>query len=241
MPVDAAEALLCWYAVDKRRLPWRAEGGARADPYRVWLSEVMLQQTTVAAVKPYFETFTARWPTVEALAAAEDGEVMAAWAGLGYYARARNLLACARAVAGEHGGRFPDDEAALLQAARHRRLYRRRHRRDRLRQARGRGRRQCRAGDRAAARARRSRCRRPAPRIRALTDAMTPDEGAGDFAQAMMDLGATICTPRNPDCRRCPLRAHCAAYREGAPELYPVKAPKAARPQARGRRLLARA
>ena len=96
MPVDAAEALLCWYVVDKRRLPWRAEAGERADPYRVWLSEVMLQQTTVAAVKPYFEAFTARWPTVEALAAAGDGEVMAAWAGLGYYARARNLLACAR-------------------------------------------------------------------------------------------------------------------------------------------------
>ena len=114
MPVDAAEALLCWYVVDKRRLPWRAEAGACADPYRVWLSEVMLQQTTVAAVKPYFEQFTARWPTVEALAAAADGEVMAAWAGLGYYARARNLLACARAVAEEHGGVFPDREEALL-------------------------------------------------------------------------------------------------------------------------------
>src|SRR5437868_10094691 len=113
MPVDAAKALLCWYFVDKRRLPWRAEAGAHADPYRVWLSEVMLQQTTVAAVKPYFERFTRRWPTVEALAAAEDGEVMSAWAGLGYYARARNLLACARAVAGEHDGAFPDTEEGL--------------------------------------------------------------------------------------------------------------------------------
>ena len=113
MPVDASEALLCWYAVDKRRLPWRAEGAARSDPYRVWLSEIMLQQTTVAAVKPYFEAFTKRWPNVEALAAAEDGALMAAWAGLGYYARARNLLACARAVVAEHGGRFPEDEAEL--------------------------------------------------------------------------------------------------------------------------------
>ena len=107
------QALLCWYVVDKRRLPWRARGDVRPDPYRVWLSEMMLQQTTVAAVKPYFERFTARWPTVEALAAADDGEVMAAWAGLGYYARARNLLACARAVAAGHEGLFPDDEAAL--------------------------------------------------------------------------------------------------------------------------------
>ena len=113
MAVDAARALLCWYAVEKRRLPWRAQAGETPDPYRVWLSEVMLQQTTVAAVKPYFEAFTARWPTVEALAAAEDAEVMRAWAGLGYYARARNLLACARVVANEHEGRFPADEAAL--------------------------------------------------------------------------------------------------------------------------------
>lgn len=233
MPVDARQALLCWYVVDKRRLPWRAEGGARPDPYRIWLSEVMLQQTTVAAVKPYFETFARRWPSVEALAAADDGDVMAAWAGLGYYARARNLLACARTVAGEHGGRFPDEEEAL------RRLP-------------GIG------AYTAAAIAAIAFCRRavvvdgnvervisrlhaitePLPaarrRIRALADAMTPDEGAGDFAQAMMDLGATICTPRNPLCGRCPLAAHCAAFREGTPELYPVKPPKAARPRREG-------
>ena len=153
MPVDASLALLRWYAVDKRRLPWRAESGARADPYRVWLSEIMLQQTTVAAVKPYFGAFTARWPTVEALAAAEDGELMAAWAGLGYYARARNLLACARLVANELGGEFPSDEAELRKlpgigaytAAAIAAIA--------LRQARGRGRRQCRAGDRPAPRA----------------------------------------------------------------------------------------
>ncbi|HEV7659903.1 MAG TPA: A/G-specific adenine glycosylase [Allosphingosinicella sp.] len=235
MPVDAAEALLCWYVVDKRRLPWRAEGGTRADPYRVWLSEVMLQQTTVAAVKPYFETFTRRWPTVEALAAAGDGEVMAAWAGLGYYARARNLLACARAVAGEHEGRFPDEEAALRKLP-------------------GIGAYTAAAiaaiafGKRAVvvdgnverviARLHAMKELLPAARARvhALTDVMTPDEGAGagDFAQAMMDLGATICTPRNPACDRCPLQAHCAAYREGTPERYPVKAPKMARPRREG-------
>jgi A/G-specific adenine glycosylase len=233
MPVDARQALLCWYVVDKRRLPWRAESGARPDPYRIWLSEVMLQQTSVAAVKPYFEAFTKRWPNVEALAAAQDGEVMAAWAGLGYYARARNLLACARVVAGAHGGKFPDDEAglralpgigaytaaaiaaiafgrrAVVVDGNVERVIARLHAlTDPLPQARA--------------------------RIRALTDAMTPDEGAGDFAQAMMDLGATICTPRRPACGRCPLRPHCAAFGEGAPELYPVKAPKAARPRREG-------
>ena len=111
MSVDATIALLAWYAVEKRRLPWRAEAGERPDPYRVWLSEIMLQQTTVAAVKPYFAAFTMRWPTVQALAAARDEDVMHAWAGLGYYARARNLLACARTVAAAGG--FPDEEAAL--------------------------------------------------------------------------------------------------------------------------------
>jgi A/G-specific adenine glycosylase len=233
MPVDARQALLCWYVVDKRRLPWRAVGGARPDPYRIWLSEVMLQQTGVAAVKPYFEAFTARWPTIEALAAADDGAVMAAWAGLGYYARARNLLACARAVAAEHEGRFPEDEAMLLKlpgigaytaAAIAAIAF---------------GRRAVVVDgnvERVIARLHALEQPLPAarPRIRALTDAMTPDEGAGDFAQAMMDLGATICTPRKPACGRCPLKAHCAAYRAGAPELYPVKAPKAARPHRQG-------
>jgi A/G-specific adenine glycosylase len=219
--------------VDKRRLPWRAEAGERADPYRVWLSEVMLQQTTVAAVKPYFETFTARWPTVGALAAAADAEVMAAWAGLGYYARARNLLACARAVAAEHGGRFPDDEEALRKlpgigvytaAAIAAIAF---------------GRRAVVVDgnvERVIARlhALKAPLPRARPRIRALVDAMTPDAGAGDFAQAMMDLGATICTPRNPACGLCPVRAWCKACAEGAPELYPVKPPKAARPHRHG-------
>ena len=233
MPVDASEALLCWYAVDKRRLPWRAEGGARPDPYRIWLSEVMLQQTTVAAVKPYFESFTRRWPTVEALAAAEDGELMAAWAGLGYYARARNLLACARAVASVHGGRFPEDEAALLKlpgigpytaAAIAAIAF---------------GKRAVAVDgnvERVVARLQAVKAPLPGarPRLRALADAMIPAEGAGDFAQAMMDLGSAICTPRRPACGRCPLRPWCAAYAEGDPELYPVKAPKAARPHRQG-------
>jgi A/G-specific adenine glycosylase len=233
MPVDASSALLCWYAVDKRRLPWRAEAGEVPDPYRVWLSEIMLQQTTVAAVKPYFKKFTRAWPTVAALAAAEDGEVMRAWAGLGYYARARNLLACARAVVAEHGGRFPDDEAALRKLP-------------------GIGPYTAAAiaaiafGKRAVAVdgnvervvsrlfAVKEALPGARPRIRELADTLVPDEGAGDFAQAMMDLGSAICTPRSPDCGRCPLTACCAAYAEGDPARYPIKAPKTARPRREG-------
>ncbi|HYD45927.1 MAG TPA: A/G-specific adenine glycosylase, partial [Phenylobacterium sp.] len=117
-PAAVRARLIAWYDAHARRLPWRVgpaerAAGVRPDPYRVWLSEVMLQQTTVPHATPYFLKFTARWPTVADLAAEDDGEVMAAWAGLGYYARARNLLACARAVAGGHGGVFPDTEARL--------------------------------------------------------------------------------------------------------------------------------
>jgi A/G-specific adenine glycosylase len=233
MRVDASAALLCWYAVDKRRLPWRSEGAQSPDPYRVWLSEVMLQQTTVGAVKPYFEKFLAAWPNVETLAAAKDADVMSAWAGLGYYARARNLLACARAVVADHGGRFPDDEA-------------------RLRTLPGIGSYTAAAiaaiafGRRAVAVdgnvervvSRLFAVKEPLPaarpKIRALADTLVPDEGAGDFAQAMMDLGSAICTPRNPDCGRCPISQWCAAYAEGDPGRYPVKAPKAARPRRTG-------
>ncbi len=230
MPVDATNALLSWYAVDKRDLPWRYGAGERPDPYRVWLSEVMLQQTGVVAVQRYFAAFTARWPNVEALAAAPDEDVMSAWAGLGYYARARNLIACARTVAGELGGRFPEEEAEL------RRLP-------------GIGAYTAAAvaaiasGKRAVVvdgnvervAARLFAVPEPLPgarkRLHALVDGLTPDAGAGDFAQAMMDLGATICTPRSPKCGRCPVARWCAARAEGRPEAYPVKARKVARPE----------
>ncbi len=232
VPSAIAPQLLAWYDAHARTLPWRAPPGANAaDPYRVWLSEVMLQQTQVASVIPYFATFTARWPSVEALAAAEDADLMAGWAGLGYYARARNLLACAREVA--RRGSFPDSEAGLRELP-------------------GVG------GYTAAAIAAIAFGRRavvvdgnvervvsrlfaveaalPAakPEIYARTDSITPDARAGDFAQAMMDLGSTICTPRAPKCLICPLRGDCAGFASGAPERFPVKAPKAAKPQRHG-------
>jgi A/G-specific adenine glycosylase len=216
--------------VDKRDLPWRYGAEERPDPYRVWLSEVMLQQTTVAAVRSYFTAFTERWPTVEALAGAPEADVMSAWAGLGYYARARNLIACARTVAGELGGRFPEEEAEL------RRLP-------------GIGAYTAAAvaaiafGKRAVVvdgnvervAARLFAVAEPLSgakaRLHTLVDGLTPYEGAGDFAQGMMDLGATICTPRSPACGRCPVAEWCAARAEGRPEAYPLKARKAARPE----------
>ncbi|WP_324262628.1 A/G-specific adenine glycosylase [Altererythrobacter sp. H2] len=226
------DRLLSWYDRHARELPWRAPPGAPApDPYRVWLSEVMLQQTTVAAVKPYFERFTSRWPTVEALAAAPDEDVMAAWAGLGYYSRARNLVKAARAVAAFGG--FPDSEAALRALP-------------------GLGAYTAAAvaaiafGQRAVvvdANVERVVARlfaidEPLPGarrpIRAAADTITPAQRAGDFAQAMMDLGATICTPRDPRCLLCPLAEPCAARASGDPARYPVKAAKAARPERRG-------
>ncbi|HZG09631.1 MAG TPA: A/G-specific adenine glycosylase [Allosphingosinicella sp.] len=232
MAVDASSALLGWYIVDKRRLAWRAEAGERPDPYRVWLSEIMLQQTTVAAVTPFFEKFTGRWPSVQALAAAEEGEVMAAWAGLGYYARARNLIACARQVAAR-GGEFPDTEAELRKLP-------------------GIGRYTAAAvaaiafGRRAVvvdANVERVVSRlfavsQPLPGAREelyrLAGTITPDHHCGDFAQAMMDLGSTICTPRAPRCPACPLLDHCAAGRAGEGERFPVKAPKAVKPKREG-------
>ncbi|MDB5670221.1 MAG: mutY [Alphaproteobacteria bacterium] len=233
MPVDASNALLRWYAVDKRRLPWRAEAGERPVPYRIWLSEIMLQQTTVAHARRYFEAFTQRWPSVEALAGADDGEVMSAWAGLGYYARARNLLACARTVAAAHGGHFPSEEAELRKLP-------------------GIGRYTAAAvaaiafGRRAVVVdsnvervvARLFAVAEPLPGARetiyALADSLTPRTGSGDFAQAMMDLGSAICTPRAPDCGRCPLASACCARAQGAPEIYPVKQPRKERPRRRG-------
>lgn len=241
MPVElnlrhkVADALLAHYHRHARVLPWRVPPGSaeRPDPYRVWLSEVMLQQTTVAAVIPYFEKFTTRWPTVTALAQAEDAEVMAVWAGLGYYARARNLLACARVVAQLHGGRFPDSEeglralpgvgaytaAAIAAIAFGRRAV--------VVDA---------NVERVVSRLFAIETPLPASRaeIRAATDAITPELRAGDFAQAMMDLGSSLCLPRNPQCLLCPLREHCAAYKEGRAEAYPVKAPKQEKPHRMG-------
>ncbi|MET1110742.1 MAG: A/G-specific adenine glycosylase [Allosphingosinicella sp.] len=233
MSVDASQALLRWFAVDKRRLPWRVEGRGKPDPYRVWLSEIMLQQTTCAHAAPYFERFTTRWPGVEALAAAPEAEVMAAWAGLGYYARARNLVACARRVAGELGGRFPDTEEGLRKLP-------------------GVGRYTAAAiaaiafgrravvvdanVERIVARLFAVETELPAAReeIYRLAGSITPEDEAGDFAQAMMDLGATICTPRSPDCGRCPLAPPCAARAAGEPGRYPRKAAKAPRPKRQG-------
>ena len=225
--------LVDWYDGHARALPWRTPPGSmeRPDPYRVWLSEIMLQQTTVAAVGPYFAKFTGRWPTVEALAAADEAELMAAWAGLGYYARARNLIACAREVA-KLGG-FPQTEEGLRALP-------------------GIGAYTAAAvaaiafGERAVvvdANVERVVSRLFAiaeplpnsrPRIRALADTITPDQRAGDFAQAMMDLGATVCTPRNPRCGACPLTSACTAYAQGNPEAYPVKPAKKARPHRKG-------
>jgi len=227
MPI--ADKLLAWYRSHARTLPWRSPPGAAApDPYRVWLSEIMLQQTTVAAVKPYFAAFTERWPTVAALAAANDADVMAAWAGLGYYARARHLLACARIVAAR--GSFPDDEAGLRALP-------------------GIGTYTAAAiaaiafGQRAVVVdgnvervvARLFDVQMPLPAAKAelyrLTDSVTPTAHAGDFAQAMMDLGSTICTPRAPRCLLCPLAADCRA---AAPEALPRKLPKPVRPERHG-------
>jgi A/G-specific adenine glycosylase len=225
--------LLGWYDHHARVLPWRsAPGTLPPDAYRVWLSEVMLQQTTVAAVIPYFERFTTRWPTVESLAAAKDSDVMAAWAGLGYYARARNLLACARELA-DRGGKFPQTEVELRALP-------------------GLGSYTAAAvaaiafGQRAVVVdanvervvARLFRIAEPLPggkaAIRGRAAEITPARRSGDFAQAMMDLGATICTRRAPRCLLCPLSASCQAFRDGKAEHYPVKADKQPRPQRRG-------
>jgi A/G-specific adenine glycosylase len=234
-----AALLLPWYDRHARDLPWRIPPGSgqRPDPYRVWLSEVMLQQTTVAAVAGYFRRFTDRWPTVAALAAAPEAEVMAAWAGLGYYARARNLIACARAVAAAGG--FPDTE-------------------EELRALPGIGRYTAAAvaaiafgrvavvvdGNVERVMARLHAIETPLPgakaELTALAAAHTPAARPGDYAQAVMDLGATICTPRRPACGICPLRGACAAEAAGIAEGLPRKAPEALRPLRRGIAYVAR-
>jgi A/G-specific adenine glycosylase len=228
-----AEALLAWYDAHKRDLPWRARPGERADPYAVWLSEIMLQQTTVAAAKSYYEKFLTRWPNVEALAAAPLEDVLAQWAGLGYYARARNLHACARAVTAEHGGRFPREERALLRlpgigpytaGAIAAIAYNE----------------PCVAIDGNAERviarlfAIESPLRSAKPLIREKALKLLPSARPGDFAQAMMDLGATVCAPRAPNCVSCPLQADCEAHRRGEPERRPFKDKKPQKPLRRG-------
>lgn len=224
--------ILAHYDANARLLPWRSLPGAPApDPYRVWLSEIMLQQTTVAAVKAYFEYFTQRWPNVAALAAAEDADVMAAWAGLGYYARARNLLACARRVAQDFGGQFPSDEAGLralpgigpYTAAAIAAI------------AFGRAAPVMDGNvERVIARLYAIATPLPAakPQLYEHVAALTPLHRPGDFAQAMMDLGATICTPRTPKCGLCPVAAHCLGQQQA--EQLPVKAPKLPKPQRQG-------
>ena len=217
--------LLAWYDRHRRRLPWRAAVGERPDPYRVWLSEVMLQQTTVKAVVPYYARFLSRWPNVLALAMAPLEDVLKAWAGLGYYARARNLHACARAVVEQYGGEFPPNETTLRALPG--------------------------IGDYTAAAvaaiafdlpaspldgniervvARLFAVAEPLPtaksQLRRLARGLTPQRRVGDFAQAMMDLGATICTPKKPACAFCPWSDACAAFARGNAETLPPRLPK---------------
>ena len=233
MAMTHALRLLTWYDRHRRTLPWRAPAGERTAPYLVWLSEIMLQQTTVATVGDYYRRFTKRWPTVEALAAAPLDDVLSAWAGLGYYARARNLHACAQAVAERHGGRFPEDEAGLralpgigpYTAAAIRAI----------------------AFDLKASAvdgnverviARLEAIETPLPdakfEITARAAELVPNQRAGDYAQAMMDLGATVCTPRKPLCVICPLSRNCLALKRGIAESLPRRSPKAEKPTRRG-------
>ena len=225
--------LLAWYDRHRRRMPWRALPGQTADPYAVWLSEIMLQQTTVTAVKPYFEKFLARWPTVTALAAADRDDVLTEWAGLGYYARARNLHACAKVVAADHGGIFPDTEEALRTLPG--------------------------IGPYTAAAIAAIAFNRPAvvvdgnvervmarvfavedplphakPALTALAAGLTGKHRPGDYAQAVMDLGATVCTPKSPSCVLCPWQKPCLARRLGIADTLPRKIAKKAKPTRRG-------
>jgi A/G-specific adenine glycosylase len=230
---DLAGLLLDWYDRHRRDLPWRARPGERPDPYRVWLSEIMLQQTTVATVGAYFGRFVARWPELPALAAASLDEVLHAWQGLGYYARARHLHGCARAVVERHGGRFPDSEAELRALPG--------------------------IGDYTAAAIAAIAFDRVAtpvdgniervvarlfahveplpdakPALRQLAATLTPAERAGDYAQAAMDLGATLCTAVKPKCILCPWRAACRARALAIAEQLPARRAKAEKPVRRG-------
>lgn len=232
-PVWAMRTLLEWYDVCRRDLPWRAAPGEMPDAYRVWLSEIMLQQTTVKAVAPFYARFLERWPGVEDLAGADLEDILRAWAGLGYYARARNLHACARVVTSDFSGRFPETEKELLllpgvgpytaaaiaaiafgkQAA-------------------------VMDGNVERVLARFFAVETPLPgakaELRTLLADLAPAVRPGDFAQGMMDLGATICTPRNPSCARCPWNARCAGLASGLAPVLPYKAPKKTKPTRRG-------
>ena len=237
--LDEMPALLLeWYDRHARQMPWRTgpdarKAGAMPDPYAVWMSEIMLQQTTVVTVKEYFNRFITRWPTVRDLAAAQDADVMAEWAGLGYYARARNLLKCARAVVADHGAAFPADHAALLKLP-------------------GIGPYTAAAvssiafdlphavldGNVERVMARVYDIHTPLPEAKSVlmekAQALTPDARPGDYAQAVMDLGATICTPRSPACGICPWRDACAARNAGTMADLPRKTPKKPKPVRHG-------
>ena len=235
---DLSSNLLEWYDVHARPMPWRTppaekKAGVQPDPYRIWLSEVMLQQTTVAAVKNYFNRFITRWPTVVSLAAADDGDVMGEWAGLGYYARARNLLKCARVITDEHSGIFPDDHATLLTLP-------------------GIGRYTAAAissiafdlrhvvvdGNVERVMSRLYDIHSPLPasklELTAKAEHLTPNQRTGDYAQAVMDLGATICTPKSPACGICPWHEPCKARKAGTAPDLPKKTPKKPKPTRHG-------
>ena len=223
-------SLLAWYDAHRRDLPWRAKSGARVDPYAVWLSEIMLQQTTVATVGPYFGNFKAQWPTVGDMAAGSLDDILVAWQGLGYYARARNLYKCAGVVVSEHGGVFPETE-------------------DELRKLPGIGPYTAAAiasiafdqpcvpvdGNIERVTARLYDIDIPLPKgkkdIHAAAQSFISKYRPGDFAQAMMDLGSGVCAPRSPKCEICPLNTDCQAYKMGNPARLPVKAPKKVRPE----------
>ena len=226
---DTAQLLLEWWDRERRDLPWRAPPGGQSDPYRVWLSEIMLQQTTVKAVIPYYQGFLARWPTVAALAAASLDEVLAAWAGLGYYSRARNLHQCAQVVSQRLGGRFPSSEAELMALP-------------------GIGPYTAAAiaaiafgvptmpvdGNIERVMARLFAKAEPLatikPSLRVLAASLLPPARAGDFAQGLMDLGASVCTPKRPSCLMCPLQRRCAGHAQGLAAMLPIKPAKADRP-----------
>jgi A/G-specific adenine glycosylase len=224
-PEDNAKQLLAWYDIHRRKFPWRAEPTKNPNVYYVWISEIMLQQTRSAAVIPYFNRFIARWPTLKALACTPRDEVLHAWSGLGYYARARNLHACAQALVKHHGGTFPSDvkdlctlpgigsyTASAISAI---------------------------AFDQPAIvidsnveriMARLFTVAKPIsqakPQIERLARKTFPSERPGDFAQALMDLGAQICTPKNPVCGNCPWSNRCEAHKSGNPGGWPIRNPK---------------